>query len=121
MGRKNGFPDEQDYAASPLVDRSSQRDGLAVDPPFSGRLLQMAGESFHESRLAGTVLADGGVNLLVTDRRAGFLHPDRAEGFRQPNRPSGGPPVAADGSAAGVFIRPWSIRFRLSKTLPRLR
>jgi hypothetical protein len=34
---------------------------------------------------------------------------------------SSGPPAVTDGWTAGVFIRPWSIRFRLSKTLPQLR
>ena len=34
---------------------------------------------------------------------------------------SSGPPAVADGGATVIFIRSWSTRFRLSKTLPQLR
>jgi len=104
IGRKKDFLMNQDDAAPLRVDRSSQRHGLTVDPQFAARRLQMTGEQLHESRLAGTVLADDGVNLPGINRQADILqHLDR------------------DGGAAVIFIRPWSIRFRPSKTLPQLR
>jgi hypothetical protein len=47
----------------------------------------MAGEQLHESRLAGTILADDSVNLPGIDSQADILqHLDRAEGLRQRDR-----------------------------------
>ena len=68
IGRKKDLLVNQDDAATLRVDRSRQCHGFTVDLQFAARRLQMAGKQLHESRLAGTVLADDCVNLAGIQR-----------------------------------------------------